>query len=133
MTSFNAISQYDATRTPLQFVYEAADCRIWYQPNHLHDIRSLWTTVANTAFGLGGVQQYAYCVNGSTNHPSSLSGDPGLYNNGQIANVTGYVPQAVPQYDLPLQVPTATVSGAPTSATPTTIQSGKPKKWRASS
>jgi hypothetical protein len=27
---FNAIAQYDDTQTPLQFVYEAADCRLWY-------------------------------------------------------------------------------------------------------
>ncbi len=88
----NAIAQYDETQTPLQFVYEAADCRLWYQPSHLLDITSLWGTVAEQAFGLNGQEKFSLCVPGSTGHPSSLSGNPALFDNGQIANVTGYDP-----------------------------------------
>lgn len=92
----NAIAQYDETQTPLQFVYEAADCRLWYQPSHLLDITSLWETVAEQAFGLNGQEKFSLCVPGSTGHPSSLSGNPILFDHGQIVNVTGYNPNDQP-------------------------------------
>lgn len=91
----NALSQDGsaAAGTPLQFVYEAADCRLWFQPAHVLDIAAQWHTVAEQAFGLNGQQQYSLCVAGSTNHPSSLSGNRSLFGGGQIANVTGFDPQ----------------------------------------
>ncbi|KIW97010.1 uncharacterized protein Z519_02401 [Cladophialophora bantiana CBS 173.52] len=88
----NAIAQYDQSQTPLQFVYEATDCRLWYQVAHARNISALWQTVADQAFGLNGQERFSLCVPESTNHPSSLSGNQTLYQGGQIANVTGHNP-----------------------------------------
>lgn len=86
----NNVAENDTSYTPLQFVYEAADCRLWYQPQHLYDISTLWTTVAAQAFGLNNTQKYSLCVQGSTNAPSSLSGNATLFNNGVPDNVTSF-------------------------------------------
>ncbi|OAL36003.1 hypothetical protein AYO20_04664 [Fonsecaea nubica] len=88
----NAIAQYDESQTPLQFVYEAADCRLFYQAAHATNVTAMWTTVAEQAFGLNGQEKFSLCVAGSTNHPTSLSGNQTLYQGGEIANVTGYNP-----------------------------------------
>ena len=89
----NNIAENDTSYTPLQFVYEAADCRLWYQAPHINDIANLWTTVAAQAFGLNGTEVFSLCVEGSTNAPSSLSGNSTLYNDGQAANVTNFMPE----------------------------------------
>lgn len=70
----NAILAGDETFTPLQFVYEAADCKLWWQAEHIFNVTSLWALVAETAFGLNGGQKWEACVPGSTGHPSSVSG-----------------------------------------------------------
>lgn len=70
----NGIAKDDTTMTPLQFVYEAADCRVWWRPEHFFDITTLWALVAGTAFGLNDTEKWAACVEGSTNHPSSVTG-----------------------------------------------------------
>jgi len=89
----NNIAENDTSYTPLQFVYEAADCRLWFQPQHISNIRTLWNTVAAQAFGLNNTQQYSLCVQGSTNATSSLSGNATLYNNGVPVNVTSFIPE----------------------------------------
>lgn len=91
----------DASQTPIQFVYEAADCRIWYTKEMFVDVLVLWKRVAEIAFGprsSTGAMQSQYCVQGSTGHPTSGSG--GL-KQGQIgpqnpppmakANKTGWI------------------------------------------
>ncbi|OAP57019.1 hypothetical protein AYL99_09131 [Fonsecaea erecta] len=88
----NAIAQYDESQTPLQFVYEAADCRLWLQTAHITDVAAIWKTVAEQAWGLSGQEKYSLCVPGSTNQPSSLSGNQTLFQQGQPSNVTGYNP-----------------------------------------
>ncbi|KIW13034.1 hypothetical protein PV08_08221 [Exophiala spinifera] len=88
----NAISQYDSSETPLQFVTEAADCRIWFQPIHMVNITALWDTVGQQAFGLNDTKPYSLCVKGSTNDPTSLNGNGTFYDDGRLANVTGYDP-----------------------------------------
>jgi hypothetical protein len=70
----NGIVKDDATLTPLQFVYEAADCRFWWRPEYFFDITHLWALVAGTAFGLNSTEKWAACVEGSTNHSSSVTG-----------------------------------------------------------
>lgn len=55
--------------TPLQFVYEAADCRLYWTQEMLFNITAVWSAVADAAFKGGKL-----CVPGSTGHPSSLSG-----------------------------------------------------------
>jgi hypothetical protein len=68
----------DTSSTPLQFVYEAADCRIWYTREMLYDPTFLWGRVASIAFASnytpGTPYQSPYCIQGSTDQPTSLSG-----------------------------------------------------------
>lgn len=89
----NNIAEGDSTYMPLQFVYEAADCRLWYQPQHINDISNLWATVAAQAFGLNDTDVFSLCVEGSTNLPSSLSGNATLFNDGNPTNVTIFQPE----------------------------------------
>ena len=53
---------------PVQFTYEAADCRLWYTPPMVNDMRVLWTAVAEATWGFGK----QYCVPGSTGQVTSL-------------------------------------------------------------
>lgn len=50
----NGYRQGDTTNTPLQFVYEPADCRILYTPAMIVDETAAWKTVADSAWGGGG-------------------------------------------------------------------------------
>jgi hypothetical protein len=85
----NGIAEGDETQTPLQFVYDAADCRIWWTAEMLFDVTAIWRKVADVAFGVNGSAPFADgCVAGSTNQNTSLSGDSALEGNGQPANVT---------------------------------------------
>jgi hypothetical protein len=43
--------QGDKTNTPLQFVYEPSDCRIFYTPAMVVDQSAVWRTVADTVWG----------------------------------------------------------------------------------
>ena len=69
----NNIRIGDTSLTPLQFVYEAADCRIWYTAEMLTDPTCLWSRVASIAFN-NGTFDSPYCIHGSTKNPTSLSG-----------------------------------------------------------
>lgn len=66
----------DETNTPLQFVYEAADCRMWFTWEMLYDPVFLWNRVATMAFRDRRGTQFnsQYCVANSTGHPTSISG-----------------------------------------------------------
>ncbi|KIX98902.1 uncharacterized protein Z520_05363 [Fonsecaea multimorphosa CBS 102226] len=66
----------DQTDTPLQFVYEAADCRIWYTREMQYDPTFTWSRVATVAFQERTGTQFnsKYCVANSTGHPTSISG-----------------------------------------------------------
>lgn len=46
----DGIREGDASQTPLQFVYEPADCRIYYTPEMTVDITAAWRAVADSAF-----------------------------------------------------------------------------------
>lgn len=61
----NTIRRGDDLTTPLQFVYEAADCRLFYTPNMYKDASNIYTAVYEVFWGDGK------CVPGSTGHPSS--------------------------------------------------------------
>ena len=63
----------DASETPLEFVYEAADCKIFYTAEMVANVEETWKAAATAKWGKGG------CVPGSTGAPSSISG--GVYNN----------------------------------------------------
>ena len=55
----DGIRRGDATETPLQFVYEEADCRIWYEASMTLNVEAMWEKAADVAWG------GASCVEGS--------------------------------------------------------------------
>ena len=56
----DGIRKGDTEETPLQFVYEKANCRIYYTPDMAVDQTAAWKTVADTAFN--GID---HCVAGN--------------------------------------------------------------------
>lgn len=48
--------------TPAQFLYEEADCRLFYQPEMIRDPKAIWKAAARAAWGDGK------CVAGSLPH-----------------------------------------------------------------
>lgn len=60
----------DASQTPLEFIYEAADCRMWYTAPMINDVTMVWKGVADRMFR-NGTQM---CVERSTGHLSSVTG-----------------------------------------------------------
>lgn len=66
----NSIREDDSSVTPLQYVYEAAECRIFYTPAMLGSQDALWQRVYGVAFG----GEDGACVEGSTGHPSAGAG-----------------------------------------------------------
>ncbi|KIV95950.1 hypothetical protein, variant [Exophiala mesophila] len=93
----NFIGQFDSSYTPMQFVYEAADCRLWYSVDMAFDITTIWQRAASEAFAIGpnSTDVFAGCLEGSTNAPSSLSGNATLFDNGNVANVTQFIPSTL--------------------------------------
>jgi hypothetical protein len=72
-SSFNVnfrdgIRDGDKTNTPLQFVYEAADCRILYTKAMTIDVTAIWKAVADSTWG--GV---SHCVAGGLGGYSTTS------------------------------------------------------------
>ncbi|MCJ1381734.1 hypothetical protein MMC17_004845 [Xylographa soralifera] len=53
------------SEVPLQFIYEAADCRLFYTPAMLQDYTVLWQTAASAA------SNSSLCVQGSTGNPTA--------------------------------------------------------------
>jgi Peptidase family S41 len=52
---------------PLHFLYEAADCRLFFTPASIKNVSALWDQVVDVTWnGKAG------CVRGSTGHPSAL-------------------------------------------------------------
>jgi hypothetical protein len=66
--SQDQIRKGDKTATPLQFIYEASDCRVFYTPETYSDPDLAWKQAWN-AFS-----DSSKCVEGSTGHKSSISG-----------------------------------------------------------
>ena len=62
----------DITQTPLQFVYEPADCRLFYTPAMLANVTAQWVAVAQAGFSL----DESNCVKGSTGQQGSLTPPP---------------------------------------------------------
>ncbi|PVH77617.1 hypothetical protein DL98DRAFT_591045 [Cadophora sp. DSE1049] len=56
----------DAQEIPLQFIYEAADCRLFYTAEMLADYSVLWQRAADALW-----ENQSLCVDGSTGQPSS--------------------------------------------------------------
>lgn len=72
----NSISENDPSMTPMQFVYEAADCRFWWTKEMLFDVTKVWERAANVMWNANNGSQW--CVEGSMSHSSSISGDQNL-------------------------------------------------------
>lgn len=47
----DGIRKGDETQTPLQFVYEAADCRLWYTAEMTVDVTAMWEKTVDVAWG----------------------------------------------------------------------------------
>ncbi len=65
------IRMNDSTVTPLDFVYEAADCRLFYTADMVRDVTNVWKKTVDAQWSNNGKN---LCVSGSTGDPSSLSG-----------------------------------------------------------
>ena len=63
------LRQNDASGTPLEFMYEAADCRMFFTAAMVTDVTELWKGVADRMFKNGTDK----CVAGSTGNPTSVS------------------------------------------------------------
>ncbi|KAG9512429.1 hypothetical protein KCV07_g9477, partial [Aureobasidium melanogenum] len=64
----NNIRKGDESETPLQHIYEAADCRFFYTPEMYSDQAAVWNQAYDSTWGS------MECVEGSTEHPSSVTG-----------------------------------------------------------
>jgi len=113
----NQIREGDETTTPLQFVYEAADCRLFYTPQMFMKQEYVWGAAYNVMWGNGT------CVNGSTGQPSSQPGTsyiesppPAGANNMFGSNITSDYPSDIG----PLNSSMSASSSAPTASTTTT-------------
>jgi len=58
----DSIRDRDASQVPLQFWYEASDCRILLTKKMMVDISTLWAAVADSAFG-----KKSHCIAGKIN------------------------------------------------------------------
>jgi hypothetical protein len=65
------LRQNDATKTPLEFMYEAADCRMFFTQAMISDPTMVWKGVVDRMFKSSG---RAMCVEGSTMDKTSVSG-----------------------------------------------------------
>lgn len=95
--SLNNLRERDETKTPLEFVYEAADCKLFYTRETWPDPRALWKYVADVQWRGGK------CVEGSTGDPTAIgvidqkgknTTSPGKWNTAPIQNNTGASLQA---------------------------------------
>jgi hypothetical protein len=64
----NNIREGDESETPLQHIYEAADCRFFYTAEMYVDQTAVWDKAYDSTWGS------MECVEGSTEHPSSVTG-----------------------------------------------------------
>jgi len=76
VNGMNAYRRGDKTETPLHFMYESSDCRMFWSPEMFPDQTALWNRVAEIAFDgrKDNVFTSKYCVEGSTKNPTSFSG-----------------------------------------------------------
>jgi len=78
MQAQDQVRKGDATGTPLQYIYEASDCRLFYTPLTYADPEAAWKQ-AWDAF-----RDDAKCVEGSIKHRSSISGGFKPYGPGKL-------------------------------------------------
>jgi hypothetical protein len=78
LQSQDQVRKGDASGTPLQYIYEASDCKIFYTATTYADPDAAWKQ-AWDAF-----QDDSKCVEGSTGHASSISGGFKAYGAGEL-------------------------------------------------
>jgi len=76
--SQDQIRKGDKTATPLQFVYEASDCRIFYTAESYSDPDLAWKQAWDAH------SDDSKCVSGSTKHKSSISGGFKPFGGGEL-------------------------------------------------
>ena len=89
----NGLNNYrknDSTQTPLQFVYEAADCRLFYTPAMIQNVTNVWSAVA--AVQWGGDNSTVKCVANSTSGQNSLSSGNITVSGTPVNNATVFDP-----------------------------------------
>ncbi|KAF2726946.1 hypothetical protein EJ04DRAFT_547474 [Polyplosphaeria fusca] len=72
----------DPSQTPLEFIYEAADCRMWYTQPMIFDVTQVWKSAYDRMW------RNVSCVQGSTGHASSISGG-GQGKGGELEDAIG--------------------------------------------
>lgn len=60
----------DTSGVPLEFIYEAADCRFFYTADMVRDVTTVWRKTVDASWG----DRKQQCVDGSTSDKTSLSG-----------------------------------------------------------
>jgi hypothetical protein len=78
LQSQDQVRKGDVSATPLQYIYEASDCKIFYTAETYADPDAAWKQ-AWDAF-----QDDSKCVEGSTKHASSISGGFKAYGAGEL-------------------------------------------------
>ncbi|KAI4954289.1 hypothetical protein J4E91_002000 [Alternaria rosae] len=78
LQSQDQVRKGDASGTPLQYIYEASDCKIFYTATTYADPDAAWKQ-AWDAF-----QDDSKCVEGSTGHASSISGGFKVFGPGEL-------------------------------------------------
>lgn len=64
------IRMNDTSVTPLEFVYEAADCRLFYTADMIRDVTNVWKKTVDAHWG----DAKSVCVEGSTGDKTSIAG-----------------------------------------------------------
>ncbi|KAK1990798.1 hypothetical protein LX36DRAFT_591923 [Colletotrichum falcatum] len=80
LQSQDQIRKGDKTATPLQYIYEAADCRIFYTAESYADPVEAWKQVWSA------YSDNSKCVEGSTGHKSSISGGYKPFGSAQVTS-----------------------------------------------
>ncbi|KFY39271.1 hypothetical protein V494_04057 [Pseudogymnoascus sp. VKM F-4513 (FW-928)] len=105
--------------TPMQFLNESANCRLFYTPAMLTNVTHIWESVARLAWGLGGGTGQT-CVRGSTSDGEPIGETKGTVGNtvsSPDAVVGGGAGNAHSDEDLGLAVAGSDANGAPTAGT----------------
>jgi hypothetical protein len=84
INSLDNLRQNDSTETPLEFIYEAADCRLFDTFDTWADVTLLWKAVYDAKWGNGT------CVEGSTGHKTAISVVDNVPFNGQTNQSSGW-------------------------------------------
>lgn len=93
------LRQNDASGTPLEFMYEAADCRMFFTSKMITDVTEVWKGVADRMFK----NETSKCVEGSTGDQTSVSGGGQLRGGDGSITKGGSVTEPVTPSSTPLQ------------------------------